>query len=197
MSRVSTALLAACLLPAAALAAPQTYVLDSLHSYPNFSVNHLGMSTIHGRFDKMTGEFTIDEAAKTGSLEVKIATASVTTGDNVRTGDAGRSRDAHLRTADFFNSAEFPEMTFKSTKLNFKGDTVESIDGNLTLLGVTKPVKLNVTLFKCGPHPFSKKPMCGGDAEGTIKRTDFGMKFGVPAIGDEVKLQINMEAYPK
>jgi polyisoprenoid-binding protein YceI len=195
MSRVSTILLA-CLLPVSAMAAPQTYAFDPLHSYTNFSISHLGMSTIFGRFDKMTGEIVLDDAAKTGSLEAKIATASVSTGD-AKHADGSRSRDEHLRAADFFNVAEFPEMTYKSTKLNFKGDVLESIDGNLTLVGVTKPVRLAVSDFKCGPHPFTKKPMCGADASVTIKRTDFGMKFGVPAIADEVKIMIDIEAYPK
>ena len=65
------------------------------------------------------------------------------------------------------------------------------------MLGVTKPVKLSVTHFNCGPHPFSKKPMCGAYVEGAIKRSEFGMKFGVPAISDEVKLAIGIEAYPE
>lgn len=195
MSRLSAAMLA-CLLPAASMASPQNYVLDPMHSYPNFKVNHLGMSTISGRFDKMSGKVVLDPAAKTGSLEAKIVTASITTGDAKRA-DGARSRDEHLRSADFFNSAEFPEATYKSTKFNFNGDMLESVEGTLTLLGVTKPVKLTMASFKCGPHPFTKKPMCGGDAEASFKRTDFGMKFGVPAIGDEVKLSISIEAYPE
>ena len=81
--------------------------------------------------------------------------------------------------------------------LNFKGEEVESVDGTLTMLGVTKPVKLAVTSFKCALHPFNKKPMCGADAQTSFKRTDWGMKFGVPGIGDEVKLTINIEAYPQ
>lgn len=195
MSRLSTVMLA-CLLPMSAFAAPATYVMDPLHSYPNFTVSHLGMSTIHGRFDKMTGTITLDQAAKTGSLEAKIASASVSTGD-AKHADGTRARDEHLRSADFFNSAEFPDVIFKSTKFNFKGDDVESVDGTLTMLGVTKPVKLNVTSFKCAPHPFNKKPMCGADAQTSFKRTDWGMKFGVPGIGDEVKLTISIEAYPQ
>jgi polyisoprenoid-binding protein YceI len=195
MPRLLTSLLA-CLLPVSALASPQTYAIDPIHSFPSFSVNHMGMATIRGRFDKMTGKIVMDQTAKSGSLEVKVATASITTGDSKRENGA-RSRDDHLRSADFFNSAEFPDMVFKSTKFVFNGEAVEAIEGNLTLLGVTKPVKLAVTSFKCGPHPFSKKPMCGADAELTIKRTDYGMKFGVPAIGDEVKLAIGVEAYPE
>jgi len=193
MKSIRHALLAL-LVPFAATAAPVAYNIDSLHSFPNFSVNHLGMSTVHGRFEQMKGKIVYDAAAKTGSLEVHIPTATVSTGDAKRA-DGQRSRDEHLRSADFFNAAEFPEMTFKSTKLNFAGDKLESIDGNLTLLGVTKPVKLNVTSFVCGPNPFSKKPMCGANAESTIKRTDYGMKFGVPAISDDVKLVIGVEAY--
>jgi polyisoprenoid-binding protein YceI len=190
LSKLMLALLA----PLSALAAPATYNIDPLHSFPNFSVNHLGMTTIHGRFERMTGKVVFDSAAKTGSLEVKIPTATVSTGDSRRT-DGARSRDEHLRSADFFNSAEFPDMTFRSTKFNFAGDKVESVEGNLTLLGVTKPVKLNVTSFNCAPHPFNKKPMCGAYVEGSIKRTDYGMKFGVPGVSDEVKLGIGVEAY--
>jgi polyisoprenoid-binding protein YceI len=185
---------AAILVAASAFAAPQTYVTDPYHSFAHFSVSHFGMTTIMGRFDKMSAKIVLDQAAKTGSIDARIVTASVNTGDAKREG-GGRSRDEHLRTADFFNVAEFPDMTFKSTRLNFKGDAVESVDGNLTMVGVTKPLKLNVTSFNCGPHPVNKKPMCGAVAEGVIKRTDWGMKYGVPAIGDDVKLVVNLEAY--
>ena len=125
---------------------------------------------------------------------MKIPTATVSTGDAKRA-DGQRSRDDHLRTADFFNATEFPDMVDKSTQFNFNGDKVESVEGNLTLLGVTKPVKLTATTFTCGPNPFTKKEMCGADFAGAVKRSDFGMKFGVPPISDEVKLLIAVEAY--
>ena len=196
--------LLACSVPLSLLAAPQTYLIDPVHSLPNFSVNHMGMATVYGRFERMNGKITLDTAAKTGALEVRIDTASATTGvAKHEPGSAAaklhglRSRDEHLRTADFFNSAEFPEMVYRSTKFNFNGDAVESIEGTLTLLGVTKPLKLNVTSFKCANNPFNKKPMCGADAVGTLKRTDFGMKYGVPAVSDEIKLMIGVEAYPE
>ncbi len=195
MLRLSTAILA-CVVPLSVLAAPQTYNIDPVHSFPNFRINHLGMATVHGRFDRMTGKITLDQAAKAGSLDVKISAASISTGDGKRA-DGTRSRDDHLRSPDFFNAAEFPDISYKSTKFHFTGEVLDSIEGNLTLLGVTKPVKLTVTSFKCAPHPFSKKPMCGADAETSIKRTDFGMKFGVPAISDEVKLTLGVEAYPE
>ncbi len=185
---------AASLATATAMAAPETYTFDSTHTLPSFSVNHLGMSTVRGIFEGSTGKVTIDNAAKSGSVEVTIPTGSVFTGYLKSTG-AGRTRDEHLRAADFFNSAEFPTMVFKSSKFVYAGDKPASIEGTLTLLGVTKPLTLKVDHLSCGPHPFSKKDMCGADLSGTIKRSDFGMKFGVPAIGDEVSLVIAVEAY--
>ena len=193
MNRLS-ALVAGVLLPVAAFAAPETYTLDPTHTVPGFAIQHFGMSTVRGHFERATGKVVLDRAAKTGSVEVKIPTATIATGDSKRA-DGARSRDEHLRNADFFNSAEFPEMVFKSTKVNFAGDKVATIDGTLTLLGVTKPVSLKATNFNCGPNPMSKKEMCGADLEGSIKRTDFGMKYAVPAVSDEVKLFIAVEGY--
>lgn len=178
----------------ACAAAPETYQLDATHTLPGFSVNHLGMSTVRGMFEGASGKVVIDRAAKSGSVELKIATASVYTGYNKATG-AGRTRDEHLRSADFFNVAEFPEMSFKSTKLNFAGDKPDSIEGTLTLLGVTKPLTLKVESFNCGANPMSKKDMCGADVSGSIKRSDFGMKYAIPVVGDEIKLFIAVEGY--
>ena len=189
-----TPLVLALLLPLGAVAAPETYNLDPTHTIPNFSVQHLGMSTVYGHFERATGKVVIDRAAKTGSIEVKIPTATINTGDAKRT-DGQRSRDEHLRTTDFFNVAEFPDMVFKSTKLNFAGDKLASAEGTLTLLGVSKPVTLTAAAFNCGANPMSKKEMCGADLVGSIKRSDFGMKYGVPAISDEVKLFIAVEGY--
>ena len=187
-------LLIALLLPFGAIAAPETYTLDPTHTIANFSVQHLGMSTVYGHFEHATGQVVLDRAAKSGSVEVKIPTATISTGDAKRT-DGQRSRDEHLRTTDFFNVAEFPDMTFKSTKMNFVGDKIQSVEGTVTLLGVTKPVTLMASSFNCGANPMSKKEMCGGDLVASIKRTDFGMKYGVPAISDEVKLIIAVEGY--
>ena len=195
MSRLSFTALA-CLVPLSAMAAPQNYVFDGSYSFASFWVNHLGMSTVQWRFDKMAGELTLDESSKTGVLEARIATASVSSGDS-KHADGSVSRDEHLRTADFFNSAEYPDMVFRSTRFNFKGEALESVEGSLFIVGVTRPVKLTVSAFKCALHPFNKKPMCGVEASGMVKRTEFGIKAGVPAISDEVKLTIGFEAYPK
>ncbi len=180
--------------PLAAIAAPETYAIDSIHSYPNFAVDHLGVSTLRGRFDKMSGTFTVDAAAKTGEVELVIESASVSTGDNDK-GARKRSRDEHLRTADFFNVAEFPKMSYKSTAVKFNGDVPVEVQGQLTLLGVTKPVTLKIERWACKAHPFNKKSMCGGDASGSFKRTDFGMKYGIGGIGDEIALFIGFEGY--
>jgi len=181
-------------IPFAAPARAENYTIDPIHSFVNFSIDHLGFTTIYGRFDKSSGKATLDRAAKTASIEVSVDTASVSTGDNDK-GARARSRDDHLRSADFFNSTEFPRMSFKSTAARFSGDALAEVDGQVTLLGVTKPLTLKLERWKCGAHPFSKKEMCGGVATGRIKRTDFGMKYAVPAIGDEISLMIGFEAY--
>lgn len=180
-------------LPLAAAAAPETFTIDPYHTYPNFTVDHLGVSTMYGVFTKSTGKVTLDRAAKTGSLEIVIDTASITTGDNDK-GSRARSRDEHLKSADFFNVAEFPKATYKGTKITFNGDNPGAIEGDLTLLGVTKPVRLTVERFKCNPASANSKERCGGNATGKFKRSDFGMKYGVPNVGDEITLLVSFEA---
>jgi len=193
MLKLIVSLIAAAL-PLAAMAAPESYTTDPYHTFPHFEVSHFGYTVIRGRFDKTVGKFTIDRAAKTGSMEITVQTGSATTGDNER-GNRPRARDEHLRTADFFNVAEFPTMTYKSTSVRFNGDNPAQIEGQLTVIGVTKPVTLQMETWRCGAHPISKKEMCGGSATGAFKRTEFGMKYGVPALGDEIKLWIGFEAY--
>jgi len=180
-----------------AAAQVEKYVIDQYHTVPYFETDHLGFATMRGRFDRATGNFSIDRGAKSGTLEVVIQTASVSTGDTER-GERPRTRDEHLKNPDFFNSAEFPTMTFKSTAVRFKGDDVAAVEGNLTLLGVTKPVTLNVIRWKCGPDMRTKgaRYQCGGNATGAFKRSDFGMKFGLPvAVGDEVSLWMSFYGF--
>lgn len=181
-------------LPLTAVAAPENYTIDPTHTYAHWEVNHFGVSNWRGRFDKTSGKFTLDRAAKAASVELTVQTASVSSGDHDK-GSRPRTLDDHLRTPDFFNVAEFPTMTYKSTGVKFTGDNPGSIEGNLTLLGVTKPLALHIENWKCQPNPFNKKEMCGGNASGSFKRSDFGMKFGLPAISDETKLWIQIEGY--
>ncbi len=185
VKRNALALLLAAL-PFAAYAA-DSYTVDPPHTFAHFKVNHLGFSTMHGRFDKTSGKVTLDTAAKTGSVDISIETDSITTGF--------AKRDEHLKSPDFFNAAEFPTMTFKSDKVHFKGDKPVSVDGQLTLLGVTKPVKLTITEFNCGNNPMIKKYECGAGAVAEIKRSDFGMKAYLPAVGDNITLEFEIEAY--
>jgi polyisoprenoid-binding protein YceI len=184
--------------PLAAAAQAENYVIDPFHTVPYWETDHLGFATMRGRFDRATGKFSIDRTAKAGSLEVVIQTNTLSTGDTDREGRP-RTRDEHLRTPDFFNVQEFPTMTFKSTRVVFKGEDPEVIEGNLTLLGVTKPMNLKIIRWKCGPDSIrtqGKRYQCGGNATGSFKRTDFGMKFGAPtAVGDEVSLWMSFYGF--
>ncbi len=172
-------------LPAAA--APEHYTIDARHTFPSFEVGHMGFSLQRGRFNRTEGKVMLDAAAKKGSIDIRIDANSIDTGLD--------KLEEHLRGEDFFNVAKFPAITFKGDKFAFDGDKVKSVSGNLTMLGVTKPVTLTATYFNCADHPMAKKKACGGDFVATIKRTDFGMKYAVPAVGDEVKLQIQVEAF--
>jgi len=179
-------------LPLAALAATDNYAIDPLHSSVNFTVDHLGITNIYGRFNKFSGKYSLDRAAKTGALEASVDTATVDTNENDK-GSRARSRDEHLRSADFFNAAEFPKMAYKSTKVVFSGDNPTAIEGNLTLLGVTHPLTLTVERFKCNPASGANKERCGGIVVGKVKRSDYGMKRGIPSIGDEIALTLAFE----
>jgi len=193
MKRITLGALALAV-PLAASAAPENYTLDPYHTFPHFAVEHFGVSMFWGRFDRSSGKFMIDRAAKKASLELTVNTASVSTGENDK-GSRPRSLDEHLRSADFFNVAEFPRMTFKAADVKFNGDNPAEISGELTLLGVTRPLTLKVERWVCKDNPFNKKPMCGGNASGVLKRTDFGMKYALPAVSDEVRLTVGFEGY--
>jgi len=175
---------------AASLATPalaaDTFVIDSTHTFPSFSYNHFGYSVQMSRFNKTNGKIVLDRAAKTGSLDVTIDTTSVNTGHEAFNG--------HIQGADFLDTAKFPTATYKSSKFNFEGDKIASVEGNLTIKGVTKPVTLAITHFHCMPHPMLKKEACGANATAKIKRSDFNAAKFVPNVGDEVTLSIAVEA---
>ena len=171
---------------AAALAA-DSYTVDPSHTFPRFEISHFGFSTHHGQFNKTAGKLVLDRAAKTGSVDVTVDTASISTGDP--------KLEKHLRSEDFFNVEKFPTMVFKSKVVKFNGDVPAVAEGELTLLGVTRPLALTISRVKCGPHPIAKKEACGAEATGTLKRSEFGMMIYVPAIGDEITLRIQVEAY--
>jgi polyisoprenoid-binding protein YceI len=167
--------------------AADSYTIDPNHTFPVFEVNHLGYSVQHGRFDKTSGSITLDMAAKKGSVDLTIETTSLDMGFPLW--------NEHLSADGFFNTAKFPTMTFKSNKFTFKDGKVVAAEGDFTLLGVTKPLTVTVSDFRCGDHPMLKKPMCGANISGTIKRSDFGMTKYVPAVSDEIQIHVPVEAY--
>ena len=192
MSRLAIGIIAAALaVPVSA--APESFTIDPYHTFPYFTVNHLGYTNFIGRFDKTTGKITLDTAAKSGSVELVIETATLTTGDNDK-GARPRARDEHMRSPDFFNVAEFPRMTFKGNTARWTGEMPAAIEGEVTLLGVTKPLTLTISRVVCAQHPFYKKEDCGAEVSGTLKRSVFGMTKYVPAVGDDVTLHIQVEA---
>lgn len=173
-------------LAAPALAA-DSFTIDSRHTFPVFEVSHLGFSTQRGRFNKVTGRITLDTAAQKGSVEVTIDAASI---------DMGlEDWDKHMKNEDFFNVEKYPTMTFKSDKFVFRHGKPAEVYGELTLLGVTRPVKLAVNDFNCGVHPINKKAVCGADLTARIRRSDFGMTKFLPGIGDEIRIHIPVEAF--
>ncbi|GAA6155262.1 YceI family protein [Pyruvatibacter sp. HU-CL02332] len=163
-----------------------TFAIDESHVHAAFKVSHLGFSETIGGFDKISGSFTLDaENLSASSVSVTIDTASVDSGWD--------ARDEHLRGDDFFKVEEFPDMTFASTSVEPTGDTTAKVTGDLTMLGQTHPVTLDVTFNQAGKHPFSGKYVAGFSATGTLDRTQWGMEYGVPAIGKDIDLMIQAE----
>ena len=169
-----------------AQAAPVTYTIDNSHTYPHFTYNHLGFSNQTHKFDKTTGSVVLDRAEQVGSAIVTIDANSVNTGYALF--------DEHLRAADFFDTQKYPTITFKSDKMAFRGDQPIYMVGDLTVKGVTKQVTLEITHFKCQPHPMKKVEACGANATTRIKRSDFNMGKNAPFVSDEVTLTIAIEA---
>ena len=185
LSRLSH-LVVALLATVSSLAFADTYTIDPGHTYPSFEADHMGVSVWRGKFDKTSGTVTLDRAAKTGSLDIAIDAASI---------DFGHAKmNEHAKGPDMFNVEKYPTITYKANSFKFDGDKPIAVDGELTLLGVTKPVRLTINKFKCIEHPMLKKEVCGGDASAEFKRTDFGLSYGTPRFAPEVKLQIQVEA---
>jgi polyisoprenoid-binding protein YceI len=167
--------------------APQAakYTVEPTHTFVTWEAKHFGTSTSRGRFDKKDGFITLDKATGAAKAEITIETASINTGV--------APFDGHLKSKDFFNSEAHPKATFKAD-FKVEGGKVASVPGELTLLGVTKPVTVKANSFNCFDHPRFKKQVCGGDFETTIKRSEYGMSYGLPGIPDDIKLVIQIEA---
>jgi polyisoprenoid-binding protein YceI len=180
-------LIIAALAVSAAPAFAQTYNIEPGHTYPSFEADHMGISVWRGKFNKTSGKVVLDRAAKTGTVDITIDASSI---------DFGHEKmNEHAKSKDIFNVAQFPTATYKGTSIKFEGDTPVAVEGNFTLLGVTKPLTLKINKFKCIQHPMFKKEACGADASAEFKRTDFGLNYGMAyGFAPEVKLAIQVEA---
>lgn len=185
-TRLTLAVAAIATLSSAAFAAPETYVLDGSHTFPRFSYSHFGLSTQLSRFNKTTGKIVLDKEARTGSVDVVIDTKSVDTGFDIFNG--------HIQGEDFLDTEKYPTATFKSTQVRFEGDKPVAVEGNLTIKGVTNPVTLTITSFVLQPHPMMKKDAIGANATTKIKRTEFNAGKYAPNVGDEVTIDLAVEA---
>ncbi len=168
-----------------AVQAEEFFKIDPTHTYPHFAISHLGFSTLYGRFNQTSGSFMIDWERGTGSVDVKIAAVSIDTGF--------KKRDDHLRSPDFLNVMEFPEIRYRSTRVTLNGKESAVIEGELTLHGVTKPVTIHVDHIHCGTNPINNKYTCGFNGRAKIKRSDFGITYALPAVGDEMDLWFEVE----
>lgn len=172
-----------------ALAAPEVFNIDNTHTFPRFSYNHFGYSKQLSRFNNTSGTVTWDKAARTGAVDITIDMKSVDTGVALF--------DGHIQGTDFLDTANHPTATFKSSRVVFEGDKPVSVEGTLTIKGVSKPVTLTVTSFQAMPHPMLKKDAIGANATTVIKRSDFNAGKYAPNVSDEVTLDIALEAIKK
>lgn len=167
--------------------AADTYKFDPHHTNITWSANHFGFSSPSGKFVESEGVVVLDDQnASRNKVEIIIKTTSINTGFS--------EFDNHLKGVNFLNVAKFPTAKFVSTQVITQGANMATVTGNLTLLGVTKPVVLDVRLNKLALNPFSQKKTAGFTAKATIKRSEFGMNFGTPGVSDEVKINIEAEA---
>lgn len=176
------------LLAGPVFAAADSYTIDPAHSIPAFEFSHLGLTTQSGRFDKAKGVVVLDLATRKGSVTFEIETASLNMGFGTQTDN---SPGYHL-----FEVERYPTITFKSDRLIFDNyNNVIAAEGQFTMLGVTKPLRVIVERFNCSANPMNKKAMCAGNITATVRRSDFGMVRFIPAISDEVKINVPVEAY--
>ena len=150
-----------------------------------FAVSQLGIATQGGRFERTSGTIVLDAGANAGSIDLVVDAASVNTGWNLR--------DAFLKSAAMFDAERYPAIRFRSTRLAFDGTRLVAVDGDLTLHGVTLPVRLDVTRVDCG-SPSAAMRGCDALVTGRVSRRAFGMSFAYPLIGDEVALDFAVTA---
>jgi len=190
MLKIATVAIAIALLSMPLQAVQQEFEFDKSHADITFSVLHLGFADVHGRFNEFDGTMQLDpDDISNSAVQVDIKTASIST--------FFEKRDTHLKSADFFDVENHPSMRFTSTAVVSTGENTAQLVGELTILGITKPVTLELTINKIAPHPRSGKLTAGATAKGTIKRSEWGLTTSIPGVSDEVKLVLDMEARVK
>jgi polyisoprenoid-binding protein YceI len=175
------------LMTGSAIAAPVTYNVDPNHTFPSFEADHMGgLSVWRGKFDKSSGTIVLDKEKSSGTVDITIDASSI---------DFGHPKlNEHAKSAEMFDVEKFPTATYKGTLAKFKDGAPTEVQGQFTLHGVTKPLTLTISQFKCMINPMSKKEVCGADASATFNRSDFGVSFGDKyGFKQEVKLQIQVE----
>ncbi len=188
----SLTVLTTVLVSVSAFAEPSTWTIDPAHSGVEFSIKHLGVSTVRGSFSGVTGNVVWDDKNVAGSkVEATIDAKTVNTGQ--------AKRDEHLKSPDFFDAEKYPTLTFTSTSVKRNGDGKLQIVGDLKLGGQTKPVTLDVDGPAAPQKGMGGKTVSGFSATGVLKRSDFnfGQKYGAPMLGDEVKFTIDLEVSKK
>jgi polyisoprenoid-binding protein YceI len=171
----------------AAQAAPVTYNLDPMHTYPSFEADHMGISTWRGKFDKTSGSITMDREAGTGTLAIVV---------DMRSADFGlEAMNKSARSKELFDAAKYPKATFTGKLEGFTNGVPARAVGTLEMHGKTNPVTLEIKKFKCIPHPMFKREACGADVYATIDREQFGMDAGKAyGFSMAVDLRIQVEA---
>jgi len=182
---LSTMTLCACL-AGTAQAAAAVYTIEPAHTYPSFEVSHQGISYWRGKFNKTSGKIWLDREKQTGRVEITVDSSSVNFGMALL--------DQRARGEDWFDVEKYPTAKYVSESIAFRGGVPASVDGQLTLRGVTRPVKLDIVEFNCIQHPLFKREVCGADVRAEFDRRDFGMDHDIVKDNGKVRLQIQVEA---
>jgi polyisoprenoid-binding protein YceI len=183
------ALLLVCLVSSPGIAAPERFVLDESHVSVGFLAGHARFARVLGQFTEVSGDFVYDAQTRTlASAEVTIAADSVFT--------AHEGRDEHLRDDDFLAAGAHPTIRFVATDYQADDDRSGTVTGDLTLRGVTRPITLDVTLNRRGPHPIGGADTLGGSLRGSLRRSEFGMTYALEdeLVSDRIDLIIEFEA---
>jgi polyisoprenoid-binding protein YceI len=186
-NQVRGLLLAVLVCVAGAATAEERFSLDPTHTFPSFEIRHQGVSTLRGKFNRSQGRALLDPQGTGNLIELTVDAASVDTGMD--------DLNQKLRGAAFFNAGTYPDIRFTATQIEYSGGKPVLVQGSLTLLGQTRPVTLEIRDYACTLQFLTRRPLCGADVHTVIRRSDFGMNFGIPLIGDEVKLAIEVEGF--